>query len=107
MLDGEIVNTPLAVNQGFLIFAVVYIVPASLMVYLSLTLAPVANRRANIIVAAIYMVTVALSCIGESWLYFWLGSARRTGAVRTDHSDRSTLATGSRQIVLVKMRKLC
>jgi len=75
LLDGEIVNTPLTVNQWFLIFAVVYIVPASLMVYFSLTLAPAANRRAQIIVSGIYVVTILLACIGESWIYFLLGSA--------------------------------
>lgn len=75
LLDGEIINTPLTVNQGFLIFAVIYILPASLMVYFSLTLSPVANRRANIIVATVYMVTVAAACIGEGWIYFLLGSA--------------------------------
>lgn len=75
LLDGEIVNTPLAVNQGFLIFAVFYILPASLMVYFSLTLSPRANRRANMIVAGIYVVTIALACIGEEWIYFLLGSA--------------------------------
>jgi len=75
LLDGEIVNTPLTVNQGFLIFAVGYILPASLMVYFSLTLAPKANRRANIAVAGIYMVTVAAACVGEEWIYFLIGSA--------------------------------
>lgn len=75
LLDGEIVNTPLKVSQTFLIFAVVYITPASLMVYLSLSLRAQVNRRANIIVALIYLVTVALSCIGEDWIYFLFGSA--------------------------------
>ncbi len=75
LLDGEIVNTPIRVNQGFLIFAVAYILPASLMVYFSLTLPPKANRRANIIVAGVYIVTVALACIGEEWIYFLLASA--------------------------------
>ena len=75
LLDGEIVNTPLKVNQGFLIFTVLYIVPASLMVYLCLTLRPKANRRANLIVAGLYVITVVASCIGEDWIYFLLGSA--------------------------------
>lgn len=75
LLDGEIVNTPLKVNQGFLIFAVGYILPASLMVYSSLTLAPKANRRANIAVAGIYILTVAAACVGEEWIYFLIGSA--------------------------------
>ncbi len=75
LLVGEIVNTPLKVNQGFLIFAVAYILPASLMVYFSLTLKPRANRRANMVVAGLYMVTVVASCVGEEWIYFLFGSA--------------------------------
>jgi len=75
LLAGEIVNTPFAVNQGFLIFAVVYILPASLMVYFSLTLSPRINRRTNMIVAAVYAVTIAGGCIGETWIFYLLGSA--------------------------------
>lgn len=75
LLAGEIANTPLKVNQGFLIFTVAYILPASLMVYFSLTLKPRLNRRVNLIVAGFYAVTVALSCIGEDWIYYLLGSA--------------------------------
>lgn len=75
LLDGEIVDTPFKVTQGFLIFGVFYILPASLMVYFSLTLRPRSNRRANIGVAGLYMVTIALACIGEGWVYFLLGSA--------------------------------
>jgi hypothetical protein len=75
LLDGEIINTPLKVSQTFLIFAVVYIAPASLMVYLSLSLRPPANRKANMIVALVYLVTILLSCIGESWLYYLFGSS--------------------------------
>lgn len=75
LLVGEIVNTPLKVSQGFLVGAVIYILPASLMVYFSLTLRPAVNRWVNVIVAGVYMVTVALACIGEEWFYFLFGSA--------------------------------
>lgn len=75
LLDGEIVNTPLQVNQGFLVFAVGYILPASLMIPLSLSLSPTANRRANLIAAGIYAITIAAACVGETWIYFLLGSA--------------------------------
>ncbi|MEL6983151.1 MAG: DUF6326 family protein [Actinomycetota bacterium] len=75
LLADEIVNTSPQVNQGFLIFAVVYILPASLMIPLSLTLAPRANRRANLAVAGIYGLTVAAACVGETWIYFLFGSA--------------------------------
>lgn len=75
LLDGQIASTSLEVGQGFLVAVVIYIVPACLMVYLSLTLRPSVNRWANMIVAGLYMVTVAASCIGEEWAYYLLGSA--------------------------------
>lgn len=75
LLDGKIAGTPIEVNQLFLVVAVIYILPASLMVYFNLTLRPAISRRANVIVAAIYMVTVVLSCIGEESFHYLLGSA--------------------------------
>lgn len=75
LLDGEIVNTPLQVNQAFLVFAVVYILPASLMIPLSLTMPSTVNRLANLIVAGLYALTIAAACVGETWIYFLLGSA--------------------------------
>ena len=75
LLDGEVVGVGLPVNQGFLIFTTLYILPACLMVYFSLTLSPKLNRRVNLIAASLYAVTIALSCIGETWMYYLIGSA--------------------------------
>lgn len=75
LLDGKVANTPFEVNQGFLIFTVLYIVPAALMIYFSLTLSPRLNRRVNLVMAGLYAITVAGSCIGEEWIYYLLGSA--------------------------------
>jgi len=113
LLEGEIINTPLAVNQGFLIFAVGYILPASLMVYFSLTLSAAVNRRANIIVAAVYMVTIAAGCIGESWIYYLLGSAVELGLLglviktarswpqQTGTTPQSTIATDNQSVAVL------
>lgn len=75
LLDGKLVDAPFDVGQGFLMGALLYILPASLMVYFCLTLRPSISRRANIIVAALYIATIALGCIGEDWNYYLLGSA--------------------------------
>jgi hypothetical protein len=40
------------------------------MVFLCLVLRPPANRRLNIVVGAVYVVTIALFVIGEGWAYF-------------------------------------
>lgn len=45
------------------------------MVVLSLILKPQANRITNIAVSLLYAVTIVVSCIGETWVYYLLGSA--------------------------------
>ena len=62
------------VDQTFLIMTTVYVIIPSLMISLSLILPPRVNRWANIIVAAVYTLTILGSCIGEVWIYYWLGS---------------------------------
>jgi hypothetical protein len=72
-LDGEMAGV--AVTQGILTACLLYILVPSLMVVLSLVLKPRANRISNITVSVLYAVTVAVSCIGERWVYYLLGSA--------------------------------
>jgi len=62
------------VDQTFLLLTTLYVIIPSLMISLSLILPPRANRLTNIIVAAVYALTILGSCIGEVWLYYWLGS---------------------------------
>jgi len=74
-LDGKVATTGFTVNQVFLTLTLLYILPAVLMVVLSLLLPPRANRIVNIVVSAFYIITVIGSCIGETWVYYLLGSA--------------------------------
>ncbi len=62
------------VDQTFLIMTTIYVIIPSLMISLSLILPPRVNRWANIIVAVVYTLTILGSCIGEVWIYYWLGS---------------------------------
>lgn len=64
-----------AVDQGFLFMTTLYVTIPSLMIFLSLVLAPRINRWANIVIAVIYAITIAGSCLDETWIYFWFGSA--------------------------------
>ncbi len=66
--------TGLAVNQAFLIATLVYILLPALMVVFSLMLRPRLNRMLNIVVSLVYAVTIIASCIGETWVYYFLGS---------------------------------
>jgi len=73
-LEGTVANTPLAVNQVFLTTALLFILPATLMVVLSLVLKPRVNRVLNISVSLLYAVIITALCIGETWVYYLLGS---------------------------------
>jgi hypothetical protein len=73
-LDGEVATTEFTVNQVFLTFTLIYILIPSLMVVLSLLLRPRVNRIVNIVASLIYMITIVVSCIGEEWAYYLLGS---------------------------------
>ncbi len=68
-------STGLTVNQAFLTATLAYIPLPSLMVVLSLRLRPRANRIVNVAVSILYTVSIAVSCIGETWVYYLIGSA--------------------------------
>ncbi len=62
------------VDQNFLLLTTIYVIIPSLMISLSLILPPRTNRLTNIIVAAVYALTILGSCLGEVWIYYWVGS---------------------------------
>ncbi len=73
-LAREVPGTGFAINQTFLALTTIYILIPSLMVVASLLAPPKLNRRANLVVAVVYIATVVASIVGESWAYFILGS---------------------------------
>jgi hypothetical protein len=68
------VTAGLTVNQVFLTFTLIYILLPALMVALSLVLKPRVNRIVNIVVSLVYLITIIGLCIGETWVYYLLGS---------------------------------
>ncbi|MEO5852486.1 MAG: DUF6326 family protein [Nocardioides sp.] len=74
-LDGTVGTTGLAVDQTFLTLTLVYITLPTLMVVLTLVLRPRANRVVNLIVSPLYVLSIGVSCVGETWVYYLLGSA--------------------------------
>jgi hypothetical protein len=72
VMGGEIGG--FAIAQGFLLAISIYITIASLMVFLTLVLKPAISRWTNIVLAALYIVSIAASVVGE-WAYFWFLSA--------------------------------
>ena len=73
-LAGTMASTTFTVDQLFLTTTLVYPLPSILMVVLSLVLPPRANRITNIVVSGLYAVSIIVSCVGETWVYYLLGS---------------------------------
>jgi hypothetical protein len=74
-LDGKVATTSITVDQVFLTVTLIYILLPTLMVVLSLLLKPRVNRITNIVVSLVYVISIIVSCIGEHWAYYILGSA--------------------------------
>jgi hypothetical protein len=66
------------ITQGFLFAVSVYITVASVMIFLTLVLTPKVSRWTNIVLPALYIVTIVASVIGESWAYFYFLSIVET-----------------------------
>jgi hypothetical protein len=73
-LAGEVPGPGFTIGQTFLTLTTLYILVPSLMVAGSLLLPRRANRIANLVLPVVYLLTVAGSMVGESWIYYQLGS---------------------------------
>jgi len=62
-----------SIGQAYLLGVTLYVLIPSLLVFLSLVLPVGALRRTNIVIAALYAITIVASAVGE-WNYFILGS---------------------------------
>jgi hypothetical protein len=74
-LAGEVPGPGFEIGQAFLALTTLYILVPSLMVAGSLLLPWRANRIANVVVPLVYLLTIVGSMVGESWIYYQLGSA--------------------------------
>lgn len=68
VITGEV--SGIKITQAFLLGASIYITVASVMVFLSLVLRPAVSRWTNIVLAVLFIVSIVVSIIGESWVYF-------------------------------------
>ena len=69
VMAGEI--SGMAITQVFLFAVSLYIAIASVMVFLSLVLSPTVNRRTNIVLPSLYVISIVASAIGETSAYYW------------------------------------
>ena len=70
MLAGKM--GPFPATQGSLLTASILMMIPAVMVFLSLTLKPKANRWANIILGVLYTLVNVSNLVGETWAYYIL-----------------------------------
>ena len=73
-LTREVPGVGFDINQTFLVGTTIYILIPSLMVVVSLLARSRVNRISNLVVSVVYAATVAVSVLGETWIYYLLGS---------------------------------
>lgn len=73
-LAGRVPGAGVDIDQTFLTLATVYILVPSLMVVASLLCPARVNRVANIVVGLLYLSSIVVTVLGESWIYYILGS---------------------------------
>jgi hypothetical protein len=74
-LAGEVPGVGFEIDQTFLTLTTLYVLVPSLMVVASLLAPARINRVLNIVVSLLYAASVVATVIGESWIYYLLGSA--------------------------------
>ena len=62
------------ITQGFLLAALASVTIPALMIFLSVALPPKVNRRANIIIAAVYIPYTLFNLAGEAWMHMVFGA---------------------------------
>ena len=71
---GKVSGPGFEINQAFLVLTTIYILIPILMVIVSLVAPARMNRTTNIVVSLIYAASVVVSAVGETWIYYILGS---------------------------------
>lgn len=73
-LAGEVPGVGFQIDQTFLTLTTLYVVVPSLMIVVSLAAPARVNRLANVVVSLLYVATIVATLIGETWIYYFLGS---------------------------------
>lgn len=63
-----------AITPGFLLAALVSVTIPALMIFLSVALPAKVNRRANILIAAVYIPYTLFNLAGEAWMHMVFGA---------------------------------
>ncbi len=78
-LAREVPGPGFTIDQTFLLLTTVYVVLPSVMIAFSVLAPAGVVRPITLAMAGIYLLTIAGSMIGETWAYYFLGSAVEIG----------------------------
>ena len=73
-LQHKVPGAGFTIDQGFLVFSTVYVLVPILMVAASLLTPARWNRPANLVVGVVYLASIVVLVIGESWAYYVVGT---------------------------------
>ena len=62
------------ITQGFLLAALASVTIPALMIFLSVALPAIVNRRANIIIAAVFIPYTLFNLAGDAWMHIVFGA---------------------------------
>ncbi len=74
-LAGKVPGPGFTIGQTLLALTTVYILIPSGMIVVSLLAPAASNRAANIVISLLYAASVVVSAAGETWIYYFIGSA--------------------------------
>lgn len=73
-LDGKVPGAGFDINQTFLALTTLYILIPCLMVSFSFIAPARLNRPTNLVVSSLHALSVVAFTVGETWVYYILGS---------------------------------
>ena len=63
------------ISQIFLLVAMIFVAIPVLMIFLSLTLPAKINRRANIVIAVLFIPYMLVNLVGDAWVHMYFAAA--------------------------------
>ena len=73
-LDAKVPGSGFRIDQTFLLLTTLYVMVPSLMIAVTLLARARLARSANLAVSVVYLLSIVVAAVGESWAYYVVGS---------------------------------
>lgn len=73
-LDAKVPGSGFRIDQTFLLLTTLYVMVPSLMIAVTLLARARLARSANLVVSVVYLFSIVVAAVGESWAYYLVGS---------------------------------